>query len=74
MTVEATTAVPWTKPADIPFDEKKEVAKFGKAYGESPVALLGDGSTRTLDLKKISKETLKAAITISGGEVLGNDW
>jgi Protein of unknown function (DUF1559) len=74
MTVEATTAVPWTKPADLPFDSKKRVAKFGKAYGEMPAALLGDGSVRRLLLKNMSEETLKAAITIAGGEILGNDW
>ena len=41
---------------------------------KSFAALMGDGSVRTPDLKKVSKETLKAAITMSGGEVLGNDW
>jgi hypothetical protein len=72
--VEATTAVPWTKPADVPFDPKKDVVQFGKAFGERPLAVLCDGSTRLLDLKKLSKETLKAAVTINGGEVMGNDW
>jgi hypothetical protein len=72
MAVEATAAVPWTKPADVPFDQKKDVVKFGKAFGERPLALMCDGSTRLLDLKKITKETLKAAITTAGGEVI--DW
>src|SRR5262249_20600373 len=74
MAVEATTAVPWTKPADIPFDMKKEVPKFGKAFGERPLAVMCDGSTRVLDLKRISKETLKNAINPSDGNVLGQDW
>lgn len=72
--VEATTAVPWTKPVDMPFDANKELKKFGKAFGETPFALLCDGSARTLDLKKISDNTLKSAITAAGGEVLGDDW
>jgi hypothetical protein len=72
--VEASSAVPWTKPADVPFDPKKDVPGFGKAYGGSPLALLGDGTVRTLDLRNLSKRTLKAAVTIDGGEALGGDW
>jgi hypothetical protein len=33
-----------------------------------------DGSTRVLDLTRTSAQTIKAAITTSGGEVLGSDW
>jgi hypothetical protein len=74
MAVESSMAVPWTKPADLPFDAKKDLPDFGKAYGAKPLGVLCDGSTRILNLKKISPETLKAAITIAGGEVLGKDW
>ena len=74
MAVESTMAVPWTKPADLPFDEKKDLPDFGKAFSAKPLGVLCDGSTRILDLKKISPKTLKAAITIAGGEVLGKDW
>jgi hypothetical protein len=72
--VEATAAVPWTKPADIPFDPKKDLPKFGKAYGDEPLGLLMDGSTRYLDLKTIKPDTLKHAIQADDGEVLGEDW
>jgi hypothetical protein len=72
--VEATAAVPWTKPADVPFDEKKDLPDFGKAFDSKPLAAMCDGSTRVLDTKKISMATLKAAVTIAGGEVLGPDW
>ncbi len=72
--VEATAAVPWTKPADIPYDEKKDLPDFGKAFDSKPLAAMLDGSTRVLDTKKISMATLKAAVTINGGEVLGSDW
>lgn len=74
LAVEASTAQPWTKPADLPFDEKKDLPDVGKAYGSKPLAALCDGSVRTLDLTKTSPQTLKAAITTSGGEVLGTDW
>jgi hypothetical protein len=74
MVVESSTAVPWTKPADLPFDPKKNVHDFGKAFGGKPLAGICDGSTRTIDLKKISQATLKAAITTAGGEILGEDW
>jgi hypothetical protein len=72
--VEATAAVPWTKPADIPFDEKKDLPDFGKAFDSTPLAGLCDGSARVLDTKKISMATLKAAVTPNGGEILGADW
>jgi hypothetical protein len=74
MAVESSMAVPWSKPADLPFDEKKDLPDIGKAYGAKPLAVLCDGSVRTLNLKKIKPETLKAAITIAGGELLGADW
>jgi hypothetical protein len=72
--VEATSAVPWTKPADIPFDPKADVPGFGKAYADMPLGALLDGSVRTLNLGKLTPQTLKAAITRNGGEVLGADW
>ena len=73
--VEASKAVPWTKPADIPFDKDKKVSlDFGKAYGEKPLGAMMDGSVRTLDLKKIKPETLKNAIMPDDGNVLGADW
>ena len=74
MLVESSIAVPWTKPVDLPFDPKKDVIDFGKAYGGKPLTVLCDGSVRTLDLKNLSQETLKNAITTAGGEVLGADW
>jgi len=72
--VEATRAVPWTKPADIPFDKNKAVVDFGKAYGKKPLAAMMDGSVRLLDLEKIKPETLKNAIMPDDGNVLGKDW
>jgi hypothetical protein len=74
MLVESSVAVPWTKPADLPFDATKELPAFGKAFGEKPLTVLCDGTVRELDLKKLTPMTLKSAITRAGGEVLGADW
>jgi hypothetical protein len=72
--VEATSAVPWTKPAGVPYDEKKDLPDFGKAFDNKPLGAMFDGSVRVLDTKKISMVTLKAAVTPNGGEILGSDW
>jgi hypothetical protein len=74
LAVETSVAVAWTKPADLPFDEKKDLPDIGKAFGSKPLAVLCDGSVRTVDLTKMSAVTLKSAITVAGGEVLGDDW
>jgi len=73
-TVEASVAVPWTKPADLPFDEKADLPDLGKAYANMPLIGMLDGSVRSLDVTKTSPKTIKAAITVAGGEVLGPDW
>ena len=72
--VEATNAVPWSKPGNIPFDPAKDLPKFGKAFGEKPCVAMCDGSTRQVDLKKVSAETLKNVICTNDGNVLGKDW
>jgi len=74
MIAESSVAVPWTKPADLPFDLDKDLPDFGKAYGGKPLVALCDGSVRIVDTNKISAATLKAAITISWGDILGADW
>jgi hypothetical protein len=74
LAVEATIAVPWTKPEDIAFDRVKALPDFGKAFGKKPLAVLFDGTVRVLDLKKISEATLKNAIDPADGKILGPDW
>jgi hypothetical protein len=74
LAVETSKAVPWTKPADIPFDKTKAVPELGKAYANKPLAVMMDGSARELDLKKIKPETLKNAIMPDDGNKLGKDW
>ncbi len=71
--VEAEEAVPWTKPDELPFDAKKDLPPLGFKGNDYFQVSLCDGSVRVVK-KTISKETLKAAITRNGGEVLGTDW
>lgn len=73
---EITAAVPWTKPADAALerDANKDPFKFGKAFGQKPLAALCDGVVRDLDSMKLKHETLKNAIGPDEGQVLGADW
>jgi hypothetical protein len=72
--VEAEQAVPWTKPDDIEFDPNKSILPLlSKFYSSGPQAAMADGSVRVLS-RALSEKTLKAAITRSGGEILGPDW
>jgi prepilin-type processing-associated H-X9-DG protein len=65
--------VPWTKPADTAYDAKKALPKFGWLKGGFNV-LMTDGSARFVNRAIVTENTLRAAITPNGGEVLGKDW
>jgi hypothetical protein len=75
MVIEADNAVPWSKPADLPFGKGVSLPPLGGLY-ESGTVLAGmaDGTVHTIQRKTISETTLRAAITANGGEVLGSDW
>ena len=66
-------AMPWTKPEDLSFDADKPLPKLGGVFPGGFNVSLCDGSVRFIS-DKISQETLKAAITRNGGEVLGKDF
>jgi hypothetical protein len=73
--VEAGDPIPWAKPGDIPFDPKKPLPKLALPGVEDFVnAALCDGSVRRINMKSITEKTLKNAITINDGEILGADW
>jgi hypothetical protein len=74
MAIESSDAVPWTKPADIPFDRTVAPPDFGKAYGKKPLVVMFDGSPCLLNLEKIKAETLKNVIDPADGNTLGKDW
>lgn len=68
LVVTAATAVPWTRPDDIPFDPKQDLKeKLLSKFGATQVCM-ADGSVRALKLT-VSEKALKAAITRAGGEV-----
>ncbi len=73
MLVEAKDPVPWTKPDDVPFDQGKLLPKVGGLFHQFFQAAMCDGSVRSVTTS-IKEDTLRAAITRNGGEVLGPDW
>ena len=67
---EAKTPVPWTKPEDMPFDPKSNVPMLGagSSHPGGFNVLFADGSVRFIKVT-IDPATLKALITINGGEI-----
>jgi hypothetical protein len=72
--VEGGSPVIWTKPDDITVDLSKPLPDLSLAGNRQISVIMFDGTCRTLDLDKVNEATLKAAITLAGGEVLGPDW
>jgi hypothetical protein len=73
LVVEAAESVPWTKPDELPFNEKGPLPKLGGTYPDRFFALFADGSARTIPLK-VPDEVLRALITPRGGEVVPDLW
>jgi prepilin-type processing-associated H-X9-DG protein len=71
--VEGVTAVPWTKPDDIPFDYNGPVPQLGTHYNGGCNACFADGSVRFLS-PSLSNTTLRSLITRNGGEMIGADF
>jgi len=67
--IEAGESVVWTKPSsDIPFDPKKPLPELGRDIDGTFHAALLDGSVSRIK-RDFPADAMKAAITISGGEV-----
>jgi hypothetical protein len=74
MVVEAGDPIPWAKPGDYPFDPNKPLPPLASPGMDNLVnVLMGDGSVRTLDTKKVPEKTFKALFTRNGGEVFELD-
>ena len=69
--VEAKRKIPWTKPADIPFDPKKPVPKLGGFDGVHFLVGGADGATHRLD-QLLDQQTLKDLIQRNDGHRV--DW
>lgn len=68
--VEAFEPVPWTKPAELPYDAQKPLPKIGGGqFADGFHAAFMDGVVRFLS-KRIDEATLRALITRNGGEVI----
>jgi hypothetical protein len=82
LVVEASEAVPWSRPADLKYDPDGPVPRLGGLYTK-PIRLLGyavkdrsgfsavfgDGTTRFLD-SHVEAQTLRSLITRNGGEAV----
>jgi hypothetical protein len=73
LVVEAGEPVPWTKPADLPYDPKKPLPKLGGQFADGFHAVFGDGFVRFIP-RKTPEATLRALITRSGGEAVPFDF
>jgi hypothetical protein len=71
---EAGTPVPWSSPGDLAWNPKGPLPKLGGLFNGDINVAMADGSTRFVSAKVVSEQTLRAAITANGGEVLGQDW
>jgi type II secretory pathway pseudopilin PulG len=75
LVAEAASGVPWTKPADLDYEPGQALLpKLGGQFPNHFLLLLGDASTRTIQAQAISEQTLRAAIAVDDGVVLGADW
>jgi RNA polymerase sigma factor (sigma-70 family) len=70
--VEAGEAVPWTKPADLPYDDKKPLPKLGGLFKEGFHSAWADGSVRWLR-KDFDVPTMRVAITRNDGTIADFD-
>jgi hypothetical protein len=67
MIVEAGEAVPWTKPADVPYDPNKPLPRLGDPTKDGFNAAFCDAAVRWLK-RTLPDMTLRALITPRGGE------
>ena len=70
--VEAKRKIPWTKPEDIEYDADKPIPKLGGFFEGGFNSAYMDGSVHYLPLT-LDEATLRALITRSGREAIGND-
>jgi hypothetical protein len=72
LVVEASEAVPWTKPDELIYDPNHPLPPLGSHFGDYFPVLFGDASVRFLP-RRIREETLRALITRNGGERVTDD-
>jgi hypothetical protein len=70
MIVEAGEAVPWYKPDVLAYDGKLPLPQLGDKEADRFLAAMGDGGVHSFRPSKLGEKTLRALITINGGEVI----
>ncbi len=73
MFVEGADKVTWSQFNEYKFDPKGPLPTLGHPKRDTFIVGLADGSVRSVR-KTVNPETIKAAITRDGGEVMGFDW
>jgi|GEM_PF-1318892 len=73
MFVEGADKVTWSQFNEYKFDPKGPLPTLGHPKRDTFMVGLADGSVRSVR-KTVNPETIKAAITREGGEVMGFDW
>ena len=68
MVVEASKAVPWTKPADVVIPAKGKLPSLGGQFAKFFNAAFCDGSVRRIR-RDFDQDVLRAFITPAGGEI-----
>ena len=69
LVVEARHEIPWSKPADIPYEADKPLPKLGGFNPGIWLGALADGSVRTF-AEAIEEKTVRALISRDGREVI----
>lgn len=73
LVVKADDRIPWTKPQDLPYDDKETLPQLGGHYHGDFVVAMADGAVRVVS-KRVSERSIRDAITNNGGEVPQADW
>ena len=73
LVVEAAQAAPWTKPDELDYDPDKPLPPLGYRFRGGFQVGMADATVHWVR-NEVSEQTLRAAITRSGGETLGPDW
>jgi uncharacterized protein (TIGR03067 family) len=68
---EAGEAVPWTRPADLPYDPKKPLPRLGGLFPDGFHVAMGDGQVHWVH-RGFDERDLRAAITRGAGDIFGD--
>jgi prepilin-type processing-associated H-X9-DG protein len=69
LVVEAAEAVPWSKPAELPYAPEGALPKLGGRFTERFHVLFADGSVAFVP-RSVDEDRLRGAITRNGGEMV----